>query len=86
MKTAEYMAWVTPMSRTRPAFFSKPATSSWPWPNSFTRSAPETFEALGHGFTIWASHVALTRDVGQPSPTKRAGIRKMGQQGEGPPG
>ena len=54
MKTAEYMAWVTPMSRTRPAFFSKPATSSSPWPNSLTRRAPETLKRSVMVLTIWA--------------------------------
>ncbi len=36
------MAWVTPMSRTRPAFFSKVVRSSSGRPNSLTSSAPET--------------------------------------------
>ncbi len=44
MKKRAYMAWVTPMSRTRPAFDSK-ASRSWAGrPNSLTNSAPDTLK------------------------------------------
>ena len=44
MNTVRYIAWVTPMSRTRPAFSSKVRTSRIGWPNSFTTRAPATLK------------------------------------------
>ena len=42
MKNRAYMAWVTPMSRTRPALDSNSERSSSGRPNSFTSRAPDT--------------------------------------------
>ena len=44
MNTRVYMAWVMPMSRTRPALSENPSTSSLGCPNSFTSSAPDTLK------------------------------------------
>ena len=40
--TRAYIAWVTPMSRTRPAFCVEGCRSSSGRPKSLTSSAPET--------------------------------------------
>jgi hypothetical protein len=44
MNTVMYIAWLTPMSRTRPAFSSNIRTSRIGWPNSLTSSAPATLK------------------------------------------
>ena len=54
MKKRAYMAWVTPMSRTRPAFFSKASRSSLGRPNSLTSRAPETLNRSFMVLFIWA--------------------------------
>ena len=57
MNTRVYMAWVTPMSRTRPAFSENPLTSSREWPNSLTSSAPATLKRSVMVLVIWALSV-----------------------------
>ena len=54
MKKRAYMAWVTPMSRTRPALDSKASRSSAGRPNSLTRRAPETLKRSVMVLFIWA--------------------------------
>ena len=54
MKNRAYMAWVTPMSRTRPALLSKASRSSSGRPNSLTRRAPDTLKRSFMVVFIWA--------------------------------
>ncbi len=54
MKNRAYMAWVTPMSRTRPAFCSNSSRSSSGRPNSLTSRAPETLNRSFMVLFIWA--------------------------------
>ena len=54
MKMRAYMAWVTPMSRTRPALSSNEPRSSSGRPNSLTSSAPETLNRSVMVLFIWA--------------------------------
>ena len=54
MKKRAYMAWVTPMSRTRPALRSKVSRSSPGRPNSLTRRAPDTLKRSFMVLFIWA--------------------------------
>ena len=50
-----YMAKITPMSRTRPAFSRKAAASRSGRPYSFTSSAPATLNRSDMVAFIWAS-------------------------------
>ena len=54
MKKRAYMAWVTPMSRTRPAFCSNSSRSWAGRPNSLTSRAPETLKRSVIVLFIWA--------------------------------
>ncbi len=78
-KNRAYIAWVTPMSRTRPARRSNVDVSSRGRPNSFTSRAPETLKrsvivVFISAFRAYASRVmACIR-----RPSHRAGRRKMG--------
>ena len=54
MKNRAYMAWVTPMSRTRPALLSKASRSSFGRPNSLTSRAPDTLKRSFMVLFIWA--------------------------------
>ena len=80
MNTRVYMAWVMPMSRTRPAFLENPLTSSLGCPNSFTSSAPATLKRSVMVLVIWALSVYDSRVMSaRRRPTKRAGMRKTGR-------
>ena len=81
MKVRLYMALLMPMSRTRPARSPKAFDSRWPWPNSFTSSAPDTLKRS----VIWVFMAELrskpSRVIGERRrPTRLAGITKIGQQ------
>ena len=66
MKTRVYMAWVTPMSRTRPALVENPSTSSSRMAEQLDQQGAGHVEALGHGVGhLGVERVALAGDVGQ---------------------
>ena len=54
MKNRAYIAWVTPMSRTRAAFCSNSDRSWWGRPNSLTSRAPATLKRSVMVLFIWA--------------------------------
>ena len=54
MNIRAYMAWVTPMSRTRPALFSNEPVSSDGRPNNLTSRAPDTLNRSVMVVFIWA--------------------------------
>ncbi len=80
MKNRAYMAWVTPMSRTRPALDSKAWRSSSGRPNSLTRRAPET---LNRSFMVLFISALMPYDsrvmTDSLRPTRLAGITKTGR-------
>ena len=79
MKTRVYIAWVTPMSRTRPARSAKTRDSWFGSPNSLTSSAPDTLKrsvivVFISAFSEYDSRArAATR-----LPSQRAGSMKTG--------
>ena len=80
MKMREYMAWVTPMSRTRAALASKPPLSSAGRPNSLTSRAPDTLNRSFMVLFIWALRPYDSRVMTDSfRPTRLAGTTKMGR-------
>ena len=80
MKKRAYIAWVTPMSRTRPALDSKASRSSRGRPNSLTSSAPDT---LNRSFMVLFISALMAYDsrviTDSRRPTRLAGNTKMGR-------
>ena len=80
MKTREYIADFTPMSRTRPARSPKSTASRRCRPNSLTRRAPETLKRSVIVLFIDALRFIPSRVMSlRPAPTRRAGITKTGR-------
>ena len=80
MKKRAYMAWVTPMSRTRPARRSNAPRSSSGRPNSLTSRAPDTLKRSFMVLFISALMAYDSRVMTESlRPTRLAGITKIGR-------